>query len=188
MPVSHAGNAGGSPKGAMIPIGSVTVTTATSDIQFFNIPQTYTDLRVVLSARRTGANYVEGFLFNYLDVSASLSGCYILNNSGSVYNGINSNQDAVNGGYVPGASASATIWGTTIIDIFNYSNTNTYKTVMFNSQCDSNSGYGANFLGVGVSKGSTGGVTTFDIATFSGSDLWAVGTTAQLFGIRTVGK
>ncbi len=107
------------------PIASVTLSSAQSSVTFSGIPQTYTDLVVVISGKRdtgsaddfairfngdTGSNYSRTFLAG--DGSSASSG-----RSTSVTN-------------LPMLYMDSTNWTATTFMVFNYANTTTYKTAM----------------------------------------------------------
>jgi hypothetical protein len=161
------------------PIATTTLATATTTITLSSIPQTYTDLRVVMVTASAGASGGDrGVQFN--------------GNTGSVYA-----EAAIYGeGTTAGTSRYANnsrfylnYWGTTYIanrqlftlDIFAYTNASVFKTVLIGMNQDQNGSgrierHAALF-------GSTAAVTSISFVNISG-DGYAAGTTVTIYGIK----
>jgi hypothetical protein len=103
--------------------------TSTSSITFSSIPQTYTDLRIVVN---TGYSFTDTVMF--LDFNGNSSTLYSgndLNGTGSaattgVFTNATSIQDA---GWYP-YPTTATVLGASTYDILNYTNTTMFKSVL----------------------------------------------------------
>lgn len=105
------------------------------DLQFVNIPQTYTDLVLVGSVKGTTATALLGFYFGVNGTYGSGSNLYSWNNldtTGSSVTGSNFINQPFWGGTFgnPGTTAPADTYGTLVVHIMNYSNTTTNKTVI----------------------------------------------------------
>ena len=184
--VNHQSLNAGNQFGAMVPIQTITFTNSTtSDATFTNIPQTYQDLMIVGSARRTDAAttatiYVTPY---YSGISASPQSTTILEGNGSTASSSrNSSQDGAFMASVPAASATAGIFGSIVWHCLNYANTSTFKTSISRAAADVN-GSGTTRLAVNLTRG-TGGITTVNCSTFSGSAFFETGSTFTLYGIR----
>ena len=102
------------------PIASITLSAATSSVTFVNIPQTYTDLVIVINGLYSGTTYGK-FDFNSDTTSGNYSYTRLLGYSG----GVLSDRAGGTDGISLGSSR-----GTWIAHINNYSNSTTYKTLL----------------------------------------------------------
>jgi hypothetical protein len=151
-------------------IASYTVTgSAASAITFTSIPQTYTDLRIVL----TGAD-TSGYLVLKLNNSGSslYSRTNCSGNGTSAYSGRASGDSF----WFPDLSTSTSTSGTSTIDIMSYSSTNVYKTALerFNNTS----------AGIGVWMWSSPSAISSLYFTGSGGPTIQVGTTITIYGIK----
>jgi hypothetical protein len=151
-----------------------TGTTAT----FSSIPSTYTHLQVRVMSRsaRTGSSADE--LFMTINSTSLTRNHYLLGTGSSALSG------SATAGWVgisTAASAASNIFGTTIIDILDYADTNKNKTVRSLSGFDSNGGGEMYLLSNFIN--STTAISTLAF-TCSGSNTFASGTVIELYGIR----
>ena len=172
--------------GAMVPLGSYTLANSTtSDVTFSNIPQTYQDLMIVGSARRTDAA-ASGIIYitpYYTGIGASPQSTTVLSGDGSSVTSLRySNQDGAFIASVPAASSTAGIFGSIVWHCLNYANTSTFKTSIARTVANTNAS-GTTRFAVNLTRG-TGGITTVNCSTFSGSAFLAEGSTFTLYGIR----
>jgi len=110
------------------PIASQTLASSSSTVTFSNIPQTYTDL--VLVATTVPYNNSEGNIsirFNS-DTGGNYSNTWFVGDGSSVSSGNNTN--ATSAGIFYGNGLNNPIYPVSTINIFNYSNSNKYKTVL----------------------------------------------------------
>jgi len=110
------------------PIYSTTLSANTSSVTISNIPQTYTDLVLVATARRNidNAGGAGTMIFNGVS-SGSLYSTTILYNSGNtLYSGRWSSVDGLYGGFATADGALAH----SITHILNYSNSTTFKSYL----------------------------------------------------------
>jgi hypothetical protein len=129
--------------GAMFPIGMVQVGSSTPSVTFSSIPSTYTHLQLRVFGRtdRAGSAY-DAFLIkaNNDATSANYTYHYIEGQGATPTAG---NENGTYGGAVvyrlPGAGATASIFGATITDILDYRNTSKYKTLRSLGGFDNNS-------------------------------------------------
>jgi trimeric autotransporter adhesin len=129
---------------AMDPLQVITVGTAgASSITFTNIPSTYAhlQLRIFWTPISSGGDIFVYGKFNG-DNNANYSWHYLAGNGSSAYSGsgINVNQGIV-AGVCTGVGNSPLYVSSAIIDIFDYANTNKYKTVRSFSGIDQNTNH-----------------------------------------------
>lgn len=125
-----------------IKISTVTVgASGSSSIEFTSIPQTYTDLQLVLSARSTQA--AEGGM--YIDINGSSSnftGRYLFADGSSASSG----SLARYVGTILGTNYTASVFNNTEIYFPNYTSSN-YKSFSVNNVAENNGTYcGLNFI------------------------------------------
>jgi hypothetical protein len=162
------------------PIATITLASNT-DIFFHSIPQTYTDLILVLQGRSTTSAINAGtyFGFNSTYGTSGFSITELYADGASVATSRQTNQIYFGGiNPVPGASSTSTVFGNNHYYLPNYTNTSTYKTVLWKSAGDLN-GSGRSTVGVGLWR-YTAAVTDWYI-TSAGS--FTTGTIATLYGI-----
>ena len=155
------------------PVASQTLSASASSVTFSNIPQDYTDLVIVCNAiSNTVANYE--LTFNS-DSGTNYSRTYLLGNGTSASSGRASNQNFFRcdqGGNLD------TTWGNPlIVNVMNYSNATTYKSVLSRS--------GGASSGVGAVVGlwrNTAAITSLSFAC-SGAT-FSSGSTFSLYGIQ----
>jgi hypothetical protein len=149
-------------QGALVPIYSSTLST-NSSFAITNIPQTYRDLRIVLSARSalaSGADYL-AFWFNVFG-AANLSITKLRGNGSTA----TSTRDT-GGSYLgstallPTSANTVGAYGSYTIDIFGYSSNAGNKTFLLKGAADFN-GSGETFLGAGL-YATTNAITTMNI-------------------------
>ena len=187
IPISGSATA----RGALVPIGSIVVTgTTTTDVTFTTIPQIYQDLMLVLYGRRTdNANFANNFITPYnLSVPATPQSATILqvDQTSAITSFRYSNQDASYTGILPAAFTSPFVFGSTVWNCLNYAGTTGFKTSITQSVSDINN-QGVARITAATTR-TTSGITTVNCSTFSGSAYFAVGTTATLYGVRSVNQ
>jgi hypothetical protein len=172
--------------GAMVPIARVEANSAstTNPISFLNIPQTYQDLMLVVSARATNADTVTDYAITINNNNSSIYSRTFLQGDGS---SASSNRTTGDPYYFPryartGASVTSGIFGTNTFHFLNYANTLTFKTILTRAATDTN-GAGYTTLTCGLYR-STDGISRLDL--FSNGGNWTFGSTATLYGIRAV--
>jgi hypothetical protein len=121
---------GRSAVGSMEPISSIVLTSAQTTIEFNNIPQTYTHLQIRGMSRCTHGSF--GISGNWIYMNndrtfANYSGHRFLSDNGTSLNAYGEANNSMGGFYSPSSSTLANVFGTAIIDILDYSNTNKNK-------------------------------------------------------------
>jgi hypothetical protein len=125
--------------GAMIPIATTTLSTATSSVTFSNIPQSYEHLQLRIFGQTSGTAYGR-LAFNSDTTNANYRGHYLAGDGatvvagawGQAYPGVLVNG---NGGW---SNSSSSAFSNTIIDILDYANTNKNKTTRTLAGYDNN--------------------------------------------------
>ena len=182
--------------GAMIPITTTTLSTATATISFTSIPQNYEHLQIRLFAQtnratyggdnfymRVGASTVDsGSNYSWHMVYGDGSGAGV--GSGSTASYIN----VLNGGSL-GTTAGGS-FGAVIVDILDYANTSKYKTTRAFGGVDDNDASAGDFgRGVGFNSGlwqSTSAIGIITLYPMNGSNFNTY-TSAALYGIKRAG-
>lgn len=163
------------------PIASQVITGSTTmSVAFNNIPQNYTDLKVIVN---TGYTFTDAVM--YLEFNGSSAAVY----SGTDLNGTGSSATSGrmtnatyfgNAGWYPYPN-DATVLGTGIYDIMNYSNSTTFKSLLMRLN---NTVSGSSGLRVGLFR-STSPITAlrFFLGTYQ-NPYFTVGATFTLYGIK----
>jgi hypothetical protein len=156
-------------------IASTLTPSATSEVVFSTIPQTYTDLILVCSVKANGAGIGLQMRFNN-DTSANYSATSIYQaDSGPAASARDSNANQISIAWFGSASTDSHISETRI---YQYTDTSSYKTVSIRSATLTR-GIART---VGRYMGSTNAVTTLTVT--SGS-AWAAGGSVALYGIKS---
>jgi hypothetical protein len=155
--------------GAGVQIGdfeSIATTTLTGNqlqIDFDNIPQTYTHLQLRIFARNSEATTDSGVTFRFNDDSGTnYSGNTLRGNSGDVF--VSAVTSATKGycGWITGSSSLTNNFGITIFDILDYRNINKSKTTRSIAGYDNN-GPSANIWFVSSNWRSTSAITKISL-------------------------
>lgn len=163
-------------------IASTVLGSPTSTYTFNSIPQTYTDLRLVFNGKCESPTGALALRFNGVTSSGSYVILQVRNSSGTVSQGLRTSDTfmyTLTGQNLP---TTANYVGMSLIDIFNYANTSSYKGVYsFNGdlvattpQYEISFVYG-NFI-------STSAITSITVMNDNGSN-FSTGTTMSLYGI-----
>jgi hypothetical protein len=152
---------------------------------FANIPQTFTHLQMRICGRSTESGSVVNMYARFSGDAGLVYGGHSLAGDGSASSaGAYSGYDAWEIGVIPAAGATANVFGSHVIDILDYTNTNKFKTIR------SILGYDANGSGnVSFRSGlwrNTSAITSISItyppfATGSRIDLYGI-TSSQVTG------
>jgi hypothetical protein len=140
--------AGGVVIGDFESIATVTVGTATPTVEFTSIPATYTHLQIRASLQTARANApLDKVFWRFNSDSASNYSSHAVFGNGASVTAIAENVTAISGfdNFSSAQSNSGLVFGTLILDILDYANTNKYKTSRALSGFDVNgvvSGFG----------------------------------------------
>lgn len=163
------------------PIATQTLGTATGNVNFSSIPQTYTDLILVIQPHWNGGTaYNTQFRLN-TDSGSNYSATVLTGNGASASSSRNSNMTAgfIDSNANPSTTAGAT---TQIMQIMNYSNTTTNKTVIVRANKAST---GTDLI-VNLWR-STAAITAVNLWTDINSrrNDYGVGSTFTLYGVKS---
>lgn len=161
-----------------IAIATVTVGSGgAGTIEFTNIPQTYTDLYILVSARSDRSLHVDDYRILFNSSSASFSYRALLASSGT--STLSGNVNEV--GVMSANTALSSTFGNGLIYIYNYtsSSNKTYRTEAVSSN---NSSSSENWI-VGGLWSNTSAITTIALDQGDGSN-WLQYSTATLYGIK----
>jgi len=174
--------------GAILPgdfesIQTITAGSAVASIEFTSIPSNYTHLQIRYVGRNNGATTDSNVELQFnSDTAANYSqhGLYS-NNLSTPGSFANINQTNILAGRITGANSSASIFGSCVIDILDYANTNKYKTTRTLTSNDQN-GSGFIFFESGNWR-STSAITSILIKPADGYS-WVTNSTFALYGIK----
>ena len=116
------------------PIATNTLGSDTATVTFSSIPSTYTDLRIVVSSRCTGAQNssgIDALAYYNSDQAANYSQTQIYGNGTTA--GSNRNTGVTYSYVGITSNSSNNDWPTFSFDIMNYSNTSIYKSTLASS-------------------------------------------------------
>jgi hypothetical protein len=156
-------------------ISSVNLVSAQTSMDFTSIPQTYTDLKLVICGRlSTNDNYYSLKINGSLQTTTNTS----LRGSGTAIDAENwsDNYSIV----TQRGDATATIFGNAEIYIFNYTGSNN-KSISIDSVSENNANFAWTYL-AGSLWSSSSAITSLGITNISGGNL-AQYSTAHLYGI-----
>ena len=155
------------------PIATTTLGSTSSSVIFNSISGSYTDLVLIISAKNTtGQNYETWLRFNS-DSGSNYSQTFLQNYAGSTQSGRNSNINQITPGKM-----NTTSFDANIININNYSNATTNKTVLSRVN---NGEFVAGVL-IGLWR-NTAAITKIEALTEPGTN-YTAGSTFTLYGIK----
>jgi len=160
-----------------VALDKVTVGTATASVTFSSISSAYTDLVIVASGTATAGGPSTLVRFNG-DTTSNYSYTYLTGDGTSSTSGRGSTQTSIVASY-NGAPFSSP--NTNIIQVMNYTNTTTFKTVICRAGQTS---YGTDAI-VGLWRKTPEAITSITLTTSSST--YAAGSTFSLYGIAASG-
>lgn len=164
------------------PISSQTIGTAVATVTFSSIPQTYTDLIIVATGTFASMDaYSPYFRFNS-DSTTTYAQTVLSGNGSTVTSSRTSNQAQFYSGAVTGWDTSDAERALFIANIFNYSNSTTFKTTLIRQSLPAGSSQGTELL-CGLWR-STAAITTIAITGNTSGTFSTVGTRLTLYGIK----
>lgn len=153
------------------PIASATLGTATSSVTFSSIPSTYTDLILVANPINTTTTALNLYLNS--DTGTNYSCTRLFGDGGTAYSDRFSNTASSLGGWGTNTNTNPYLF---VLQIMNYSNTTTNKTIL-TRVTELNAGY------VGFITTLWRNTAAVNSLTFNGNNNFAVGSTFNLYGI-----
>jgi hypothetical protein len=176
------------PSGAYDSIATSTVGAGgSSTISFTSIPSTYTHLQIRMIARTNRASTVDAMNLRFNGVSTGSAYAWHdiigagTGGGGDPFAEALASQNEIKFYRATAASAASSIFGTVVVDILDYANTNKNKTVRYLGGQDQN-GSGEIIFGSGLWN-NTSAVNQIDITSFTGNSFVQYSQFA-LFGIK----
>ena len=164
-------------------IGSATSTGGgANDFSFTNIPQTFSHLQLRLFLREStnGAQGGVSVAFNQV-FNSYIRHRLIGNGSSATSDASASNQSAVALDFIPGNTATASVFGVAILDILDYTSTVKNKTVRVLNGYDANGAGSVSLTSTLWYPTSIAAISRIDCYPYQGP--FAVGSRADLYGI-----
>jgi hypothetical protein len=162
--------------GAMEAIAQVVGVGNSSNMNFFNIPQNYRDLVLVVNATSNSA-HSGNIIFNFSS-TGTYSSTFLRGNGSSALSSRVSNSGA--GPLLGGINYSSTIPTSSVVNISNYSSTSTFKSYLVRNAADLNGSGDAQLVSGLWQK--TEAIYEILLSTGSASIFWTG--TATLYGVR----
>lgn len=177
-----------SDNGSVFPLGEFTLASAQANIEFTNIPQTYTHLQLRIMTRcstaGTAQDEVQLQMGNgSIDTSSNYAYHFIYGNGTSVIASAGSNQTYIRSAFSPRTSSTASSFGVAIIDILDYRSTNKNKTIRSLGGADLNDTNGLSALLSGLWKPATPVAITNIRIKPEGSSTFLTNSYAALYGV-----
>lgn len=164
------------------PIATTTLGADTASISFGSVPNTYTDLRLIITARTDRASTGSDTIllrFNN-DAASNYSYTQLTSDGTTAATSLSASTTQILGGLAPRNNNTSGIFGLTVIDIFSYAGS-THKSTLATAYADiSGSGNVYNIVGMWRN---TSAITTVSIH-LSSTFKYLTGTTATLYGIK----
>lgn len=173
----------------MTPIATSILTAAGATVTFSSVPQTYTDLVLVASVKTVTGSYPilkmqfngdTGTNYSYTNLIASATSTVASARSSNL------NQAYPGPGIVVAIPDSANTFATGLINIMNYANTTTYKTLLSRDATPgtNSAAGGSGQVGAYVNLWrSTAAITSITVTTNNGHN-YDVGTSFTLYGVK----
>jgi hypothetical protein len=177
---SSSASSANTPTGAIVPIATSTLSVA-GGFSFTNIPQFYQDIELIITSQYAAAGDFGSYMkLNENAHGAVTSWTQLYNVDAGLYAPRVTGATDLNLGLQPG-NGSANLFGAQRYKFFNYSSTNRFKTIMFESALDKN-GTGS-IYGASAQYRTNIPITSIGFGASSYVNLSA-GSTATLYGIK----
>ena len=161
------------------PIATQTLGSAAGSVTFSSIPSTYTDLVLVVNARKDTSVTVDAFYCRFNgDGATNYSWTSLAGDGSTAYSERTSNDSYCRLANLPGNNTGTLVFGTAIVNFQNYANTSTNKTMISRG---STAG-GEVMASVSLWR-STAAINSFVLYT-AGLGNWASGSSFTLYGIK----
>lgn len=171
-------------KGSMFPLGVFTLASSATNIEFTNIPQTYTHLQLRGITRSDNSAFWGGIQVQFnSDTTALYAQHNLVGNGSSASSGGSPNTTSFDIPFANvGASATSNIFGAFVLDILDYKNTNKFKTARSLNGRDLNGGGSEDRIGLisGLWR-STNAITSIKLT--SQSSNFIANTSIALYGV-----
>lgn len=165
-------------------LGSVLVSTATSTVTFSNIPSTYTNLQIRGLVRTDRSDTNDFMTVRFNSDSSGVYAYHSLYGNGATAGAADyaTSTGTPWSGVIAGGNATASMFGTVIIDILDYANTNKYKVTRILSGTDQNGTTGRIYFQSNLWQ-STSAITSITIIPTYGTN-FVTYTSFSLYGIK----
>jgi hypothetical protein len=169
----------------MTKLATVTVGAGgTSSIDFINIPQTYTDLKIVWSGRSNRASAQDGLKLQLNGTTINYSDKSLTGNGATASSGSNGGSSVyIYGGIIPSATATSNTFGNIEYYIPNYTG-NSPKPVSMDSVAENNTTTAYAILEAGLWS-NTSAITNVTITSENAANIVQY-TTATLYGVKAM--
>ena len=154
------------------PIQTQTLGSATNTVSFNSIPQTYTDLVLVINGKTSYSAQDAAYVYYNGDTTYTNYSITRLYGNGS-----SAASDRYNAPY---AIWMGNAFGTAIVNVQNYSNTTTYKTTLARSGALGGAGITGATVGLWRNTAAITSITIYDT-----SENWQIGSQFTLYGISS---
>lgn len=158
-------------------ISTTTLGSAASNIEFTNIPGTYTDLYVIYSFRTTASANSNAIYISLNGSTANFTARYLQGNGSAVASGTETRMV----GYASAASDTSNTFGSSSIYIPNYAGS-TNKSISTDGVSENNSGLAVQALTANLWS-NTAAITSLTLASATAGANLVTGSTASLYGI-----
>jgi hypothetical protein len=155
------------------PIQTTSLPSGGTSVTFSSIPQTYTDLVLVVNSIIGSGEDAHGLQFN-ADTGSNYSATGLIGSGSAAASYRGSNAVKIDGGRV------GTSWSTSIFNIMNYSNTTTFKSIVSRGNSTSSGSYVT--LGAALWR-NTSAITTIAVSVYNNQTM-SSGSTFTLYGIK----
>lgn len=164
-------------------INSQVLSSSTSTVTLSSIPQTYTDLKVVISARSATSGPTDKVIMQPNN-SSSVTFRNLINEGGSVQSYTQAAYGNVGGliGFIPAATATTTTFGNIETYLANYTNTSNNKIYGVNGLSEDNVTAGWAWQGASYYP-STSAITSL-VFTLDTASSFVANSSFQLYGIK----
>jgi hypothetical protein len=169
----------------MYPIASISFPSGSSggNIQFNNIPQTFTHLQLRCFVRTDESAASSNCALDFINGTQTYSQHELQGNGSAVTSFGSTSTGIINFLPIPAASSTSSVFGIVVVDILDYASTNKNKTVRQLGGYDANgSGYAS--LKSGAQYDSSTPITQIRLRPYSASNFVQY-STFQLYGITT---
>lgn len=168
---------------SMYPIASQTLASPTGSIYFTGIPQTFTHLQFRIFGKNVGTSGAFDYTWMQFNGDGGSNYAYhrLFGDGSSAQSGNGTSSTALYWSEFPTTTGYTNMFGSAILDILDYTNTNKYKTIKNIYGMDQN-GVGRTGMYSGLWQ-STAAITSVQFN--ANSYNYAVGSTFQLYGITT---
>jgi hypothetical protein len=163
------------------PIAHTTLGSSTTTISFNNIPQTYTDLVLLMYTADTAGNYFSNIQirFNGQTVGTNNSASTLIGRATTGTAFELNNRDGIWGGYISAVSGH---FSNARVDIMSYSQSDTYKAILYRSSLGVYDTVGAPVVEHGVNSYRDQNAITSMVITAASTGL--AGSQFTLYGIK----